>query len=145
MDLIYVGGGSTANLLTLWRRHGVEAVMRSAAVNGTILAGISAGANCWFEAASTDSFGPLAPLGDGLGFISGSACPHYHSEPGRAESFRTWVATDRLPGPGLGIDDHAAVVFEDFTATSVIAEVPEAHAYRLDGHNERRLTGRLLR
>lgn len=139
MDLIYVGGGSTANLLALWRRHGVDEVMRIAAATGTILAGISAGANCWFEASSTDSFGPLAPLNDGLGFIPGSACPHYHGEPGRAETFRTWIESGRLPGPGLAIDDHAAVVFESVTATSVIAESPEAHAYLVDGHDETRL------
>lgn len=133
MDLIYVGGGSTANLLAVWRRHGVDDIMRIAAKGGTILAGISAGANCWFEASSTDSFGPLAPLGDGLGFIPGSACPHYHGEPGRVETFRTWIESGRLPGPGLAIDDHAAIVFENFAATSVIAERPDAHAYLLDG------------
>jgi hypothetical protein len=88
---IYVGGGSTANLLALWRRHGVDEAMRRAADGGTILAGISAGANCWFEASSTDSFGPLAPLNDGLGFLTGSACPHFHGEPGREESFLRWI------------------------------------------------------
>src|SRR5690625_3017634 len=65
MDLIYVGGGSTANLLSLWRRHGVDEIMVRAAAEGAVLAGISAGANCWFEASSTDSYGPLAPLADG--------------------------------------------------------------------------------
>lgn len=139
MDLIYVGGGSTANLLTLWRRHGVDAILRQAAANGTILAGISAGANCWFEASSTDSFGPLAPLNDGLGFITGSACPHYHGEPGRAETFRTWVETGELPSPGLAIDDHAAVIFDNATATSVIAEEPGAHAYIVGGKGETQL------
>ncbi|MDN6122950.1 MAG: peptidase E [Brevibacterium sp.] len=133
MDLIYVGGGSTANLLALWRRHGVDDIMQWTVSDGTILAGVSAGANCWFEAASTDSFGSLAPLDEGLGFIPGSACPPYHGEPGRAETFRTWIESGRLPGPGLAIDDHAAVVFEEATATSVIAEEPEAHAYLLDG------------
>lgn len=139
MDLIYVGGGSTVNLLALWRAHGVDEIMAQAASNGTILAGISAGANCWFAASSTDSFGPLAPLNDGLGFIGGSMCPHYRGEPGRVESFRTWVETGRLPGPGLAIDDHAAVVFENSAATSVIAEKPEAHAYLVDGRAETRL------
>lgn len=145
MDLIYVGGGSTANLLAVWRRHGVDDIMRIAAKGGTILAGISAGANCWFEASSTDSFGPLAPLDDGLGFIPGSACPHYRGEPGRAETFRTWIESGRLPGPGLAIDDHAAVVFDNATTTSVIAERPDAHAYLLDdGTPPRCLPGRML-
>lgn len=137
MDLIYVGGGSTVNLLALWRRHGVDEIMARAAANGTILAGISAGANCWFEASSTDSFGPLAPLNDGLGFIAGSACPHYHGEQGRVETFRDWIGSEALPGPGIGIDDHAAVVFEDGTATSVLVERPGAHAYLIDRDRDR--------
>ncbi|MGC2975993.1 Type 1 glutamine amidotransferase-like domain-containing protein [Brevibacterium sp. FAM 25378] len=128
MDLIYVGGGSTVNLLALWRRHGVDEAMRDAVAGGTILAGISAGANCWFEASSTDSFGPLAPLNDGLGFLRGSACPHFHGEPGRAESFQKWIADGSLPGPGTAIDDHAAVVYEDGRATSVIVESAYARA-----------------
>lgn len=136
MGLTYVGGGSTANLLSLWRRHGVDEIMARAAAEGTVLAGISAGANCWFEASSTDSFGPLAPLADGLGFIPGSACPHYHGEPGRAESFRDWISTGQLPGPGMGIDDHAAVVFEDTAAASVLVEAPEARAYVVDQTGE---------
>lgn len=129
MELVYVGGGSTVNLLALWRRHGVVEIMREAAASGTILAGISAGANCWFEGSSTDSFGPLAPLTDGLGFLPGSVCPHFHGEAGRAESFRTWIAEQALPGPGLGIDDGAAVVFDDGVATSVITESPDAQAH----------------
>ncbi|GAA1523828.1 Type 1 glutamine amidotransferase-like domain-containing protein [Brevibacterium permense] len=132
MDLIYVGGGSTANLLSLWRRHGVDQRMREAAAGGTSLAGISAGANCWFEASSTDSFGPLAPLNDGLGFLRGSACPHFHGEPGRKESFREWIAQGRLPGPGIAIDDHAAVVYVDGAATSVMVESAGAQALVVD-------------
>lgn len=136
VDLIYVGGGSTANLMSLWRRHGVDDIMAEAAAGGAILAGISAGANCWFEASSTDSFGPLTPLTDGLGFIPGSVCPHYHGEPGRAETFREWIGTGQLPGPGLAVDDHAAVVFENLVATSVMVERPEAAAYAVDGSGD---------
>ena len=132
MDLIYVGGGSTANLLSLWRRHGVDELMKTAAAGGTILACISAGANCWFDASSTDSFGPLAPLNDGLGFLRGSACPHFHGEPGREESFLGWITDGSLPAPGIAIDDHAAVVYVDGVATSVMVESVEAAAYIVD-------------
>ena len=132
MDLIYVGGGSTANLLSLWRRHGVDELMKTAAAGGTILAGISAGANCWFDASSTDSFGPLAPLNDGLGFLRGSACPHFHGEPGREESFLGWITDGSLPAPGIAIDDHAAVVYVDGAAASVMVESVEAAAYIVD-------------
>ena len=61
-DLIFVGGGNTANLLAIWRVHGVDAILKEAWMSGVVLAGGSAGANCWFEASTTDSFGPLAPL-----------------------------------------------------------------------------------
>src|SRR5665647_2152109 len=58
-DIVYVGGGSTANLLAVWRLHGLPDILQTAAANGTILAGISAGMNCWFDASSTDSYGSV--------------------------------------------------------------------------------------
>src|SRR3982751_892540 len=67
-DVIYVGGGNTENLLAIWRVHGLDRVLREAWQRGTVLAGLSAGAICWFEAGVTDSFGAqLGPLRDGLG------------------------------------------------------------------------------
>ncbi len=68
-DVIYVGGGSTANLLAVWRVHGVDRILREAYDHGTLLCGISAGANCWAEGSHTDSFGPLTHLPDGLGLL----------------------------------------------------------------------------
>src|SRR5262245_14200298 len=76
-DIIYVGGGNTANMLAVWRLQGFDRALREALTTGTILAGVSAGSACWFECAVTDSFGPeLAQLNDGLGFLTGSNCPH---------------------------------------------------------------------
>lgn len=71
-DIVYVGGGNTANMLSVWRSHGVDDILREVYANGTLLCGISAGAACWFEACLTDSFGPLAPLNRGLGLLPGS-------------------------------------------------------------------------
>ena len=48
-DVIYVGGGNTANMLAIWRLHGVDKALKSAWEEGVILAGWSAGANCWFD------------------------------------------------------------------------------------------------
>ncbi|MGO1827924.1 Type 1 glutamine amidotransferase-like domain-containing protein [Candidatus Corynebacterium faecigallinarum] len=73
-DIIYVGGGNTANMLSVWRLHSLDTLLVEAYRRGTVLAGISAGAACWFEACLTDSFGPLAPLNDGLGLLTGSFC-----------------------------------------------------------------------
>ncbi len=120
-DVIYVGGGSTANLLAVWRLHGLPELLREAAANGTVLAGVSAGMNCWFEGASTDSFGPLAPLPDGLGLLRGSACPHYLGEPGRREKYLGWVA-DGVLGDGYAADDHAALLFRDGELVEAVAE-----------------------
>src|SRR3954453_9406918 len=93
-DVIWVGGGSTANLLAVWRTHGLDEVLREAYDKGVVLTGSSAGMNCWFEASVTDSFSPneLAGLRDGLGFIRGSACPHYDGEPLRRPTYRRLVA-----------------------------------------------------
>ena len=86
-DIIYVGGGNTANLLAVWRLHGLDRVLRKAYVEGTVLSGISAGAACWFESCLTDSFGGLEALNDGLGILPGSFCPHFNTELGRPRSF----------------------------------------------------------
>ena len=96
-DVIYVGGGSTVNLLAVWRAHGLDAILRRAWERGTVLCGISAGMNCWFESSVTDSFGPgLAPLHDGLGLLAGSACPHYDGEPERRPAYRSLIAAGEL-------------------------------------------------
>jgi len=146
-DIVYVGGGSTANLLAVWRLHGLPDILRTAASNGTILAGISAGMNCWFDASSTDSYGPLAPLPDGLGFLPGSACPHYLEEPDRRDKYLGWVASGAMPG-GYAVDQHAALLFRDGRFVEAIAEVGDHPAYRVErgpgGAHETELPVRLL-
>jgi peptidase E len=142
-DLIYVGGGSTANLLALWRLHGVATILEQAAADGAVLAGVSAGMNCWFEASSTDSFGPLAPLRDGLRWLRGSSCPHYFGEEGRAEKFRAWVADGSLP-PGYGVDDGVALVWRDGDLVEAIAERPEGQAFAVTAEGETPLDVRAL-
>ena len=129
-DLIYVGGGNTANLLAVWRVHGLDAILRDAWAAGVVLAGVSAGAICWFEAGITDSFGPtLAPLNDGLGFLPGSCCPHYDGEAQRRPTYRRCVG-EGLP-EGLAIDDGCAVHFRGRTVVEVVTSLPTARAYRV--------------
>ena len=129
-DVVYVGGGSTANLLALWRLHGVAEVLAEAVARGTVLAGVSAGMNCWFEGSATDSFGPLAPLPDGLGILAGSACPHYRGDPGRRETYLTWVGTGILP-PGHAIDDYAAALFRDGVLVDAVCEDEGNQVFRV--------------
>ncbi len=79
-DLIFVGGGNTANMLAIWRVHGVDSLLAEARDAGVVLAGSSAGGICWFESGVTDSFGPQLEQMDCLGFLSGSFCPHWDDE-----------------------------------------------------------------
>ncbi len=129
-DLIFVGGGSTVNLLAIWRVHGLDAILREAWTSGVVLAGGSAGANCWFEASTTDSFGPLAPLNDGLGLLPGSFCPHYAAEPGRRPLYQALVA-EGFPA-GIACDDLAAVHYVGTDVAEVVASDPSARAYRVN-------------
>lgn len=132
MDVIYVGGGNTVGMLAVWRAHGVDLALRSAWEQGVVLCGSSAGANCWFEASTTDSYrlGRADPLRDGLGFLPGSFCPHYRSEPARRSVYITAVAAGELP-PGYACDDGAAVHFCGSGPGSAVATAPGAAVSRV--------------
>ncbi|HWH14449.1 MAG TPA: peptidase E [Miltoncostaeaceae bacterium] len=126
-DAIYVGGGNTAALLAVWRVHGVDALLREAWSRGVVLAGLCAGAQCWFEAGVTASWGPrLAPLRDGLGVLPGSVCPHYGT---RREAYHRFVAQG-LPG-GIGVDDGAALHYVGGTLSRVVTSRAGATAHRV--------------
>jgi dipeptidase E len=129
-DAVYVGGGNTANMLAVWRAHGVDRALRAAHARGVVLAGLSAGAVCWFEAAVTDSFGPLRGLSGGLGLLPGSFCPHYDSEPERRPVYAR-LLSGGLP-PGYAADDGAAFHFIDGELQEVVASRPNARGYRVE-------------
>ncbi|GAB4514316.1 MAG: Type 1 glutamine amidotransferase-like domain-containing protein [Anaerolineae bacterium] len=128
-DVIYVGGGNTRSMLALWREWGVDAVLKEAMENGTILAGISAGAICWFEQCVTDSVWPLGVI-NGLGFLKGSACPHYNGEPERRPAYRDMVAKGNVMA-GIALDDGAGAHYVDGELRYVVTSRPNAHAYHL--------------
>jgi peptidase E len=131
-DVIFVGGGSVANMIAVWRVHGLDVILRKAWQAGIVLTGSSAGAICWFEGGTTDSFGrDLRAFTNGLGLLPGSYCPHYNSEPGRRPLFHRLVADGTLPG-GIACDDGAAAHFTDDTLTELTADRPTAGAYRVD-------------
>jgi dipeptidase E len=142
--LIYVGGGNTANLLAVWRTHGLDAILREAWEAGVVLCGVSAGAICWFEAGVTDSFGPaLQPLPNALGFLPGSFCPHYDGDAQRRPAFRAFLASGALPS-GHAADDGAALLFEGSTLADVVASRRNARGYAVTHEEERALATRRL-
>lgn len=148
-DAVYVLGGNTANLLALWRVHGVDAALRAAWEAGVVLAGMSAGAICWFEACTTDSFGPtLRPLGGALGFLAGSFVPHYHGEAQRRPLTLRLVGEGSLAA-GFAVDDDCALVFRGTELVEAVAVGPHAGAWRIEpdgrgGATERAIAVRRL-
>jgi dipeptidase E len=130
-DVIWVSGGNTANMLAIWRLHGVDAALREAWEAGVVLAGWSAGGICWFQAGVTDSFGPeLAPLEGGLGFLSGSFCPHYDSEEQRRPTYRRFVAAG-LPA-GYAAEDDVALHFAGTELAEAVSSRPDGRAFRVE-------------
>ena len=129
-DILYVGGGNTANLLAIWRLHGVDRAIRQAWQNGVILTGVSAGMICWFESSVTDSFGPLRELTDGLGLLPGSACPHYDGEARRRPTFHRLIRDKILPA-GVAADDGAAIHFIGQKISRCVASRRNARAYQV--------------
>ena len=131
-DVVLVAGGNTANMLAIWRVHGVDRALKAAWEAGVVLAGWSAGANCWFEASLTDSFGlNLDGLKDGTRFLPGSFCPHYDSESLRRPRYEELVGAGTLPD-GFAADDSVGILFEGRQVAEVVASLPGQHAYRVE-------------
>lgn len=130
-NVIYVGGGSTRNLLVLWREWQLDHILREAWQSGTVLAGISAGALCWFEEGLSDSVlaGDLQPL-ECLGFLPGAFSPHYDGEPNRRPAYQRFIGEQKL-GAGYAADDGAALHFIGTQLHRVVSSRPAAKAYRV--------------
>jgi len=133
-DVIYVGGGNTKSMLAVWREWGLPELLREAWYSGIILAGISAGAICWFEQGVTDAFaGELRPL-PCLGFLPGSCCPHYDGEAARRPTYHQLLLNGEIT-PGYAIDDGAALYFVNTDVHGVVASRRGATAYRVQMRN----------
>ena len=148
-DLIWVAGGSTANLLAVWRVHGLDAVLRECWLAGVVLMGVSAGSVCWHVGGTTDSFGlDLRPLTDGLGFLPYSNSAHHDAEEQRRPLIHRLIADGTLPD-GYATDNGAGLVYRGTELVGAFADRPDAFAYELERRpdgtvRETRLTTRLL-
>jgi len=127
-DVIYVGGGNTKSLLAVWHDWGLPEILREAWESGIVLAGVSAGAICWFEQGLTDSFSDqLWPL-DCLGFLPGSCCPHYDGEAQRRPSYHRLLAAGEISA-GVAIEDWTGIHFKDTEVYKVVSSKRGARAY----------------
>jgi peptidase E len=142
-DIVMVGGGNTANMLAIWRLHGVEDALRSAYASGTVLTGWSAGCLCWFDGGITDSFTPkLGPLHDGLRILGGSACPHYDSQDLRRPVYAREIAAGMAAG--IALEDAVAARYDDERLVEVVSARPDGRAFHVDAKGEHPLAVRAL-
>lgn len=148
-DLVWVGGGSVANLLALWRLHHVDRAMRAAWEKGVILGGVSAGSICWHTGGTTDSYGPvLRAVTDGLGLLPYANGVHYDSEVQRRPLLQRLIADGTLGDVAYATDDHVGIWYEGTEAARVVADAnypsfigPAAYVVTRDIHgvHERRV------
>ncbi|MCC7044232.1 MAG: peptidase E [Acidobacteria bacterium] len=129
-DVIYVGGGNTKSMLAVWREWNLPAVLKEAWTQGTVLAGVSAGAICWFDQGVTDSWADVLHTMSCLGFLPGTCCPHYDSEPDRRPSVHAFVedgTTDNV----LALDDGVGAHFIGRKHVATVSARATGTAYRV--------------
>jgi len=135
-DIIYVGGGNTRSMLALWREWGLDVILRKAWDAGILLCGPSAGSICWFEHGVTDSVpGQMNPI-QCLGFLPGSNCPHYDSEPMRRPSYTEMIGNGRLKD-GYAADDYAGLLYHGQEIKDIVSARPNARVYHVERHDNK--------
>ncbi|NES15318.1 MULTISPECIES: peptidase E [Micromonospora] len=148
-DVIWVGGGSVANLCAVWRVHGLPDILHECWQAGVVLGGVSAGSICWHLGGATDSYGPeLRPFTDGLGWLPYGNGVHYDSEEQRRPLMHRLVAEGTLPTSHC-TDDGVGLVYRGTELVEAVADREGVAAYEVtrapDGTaRETRIEPRLL-
>lgn len=133
-DVIFVGGGNTKSMLAVWRDWNLPDVLGRAWRSGIVLAGASAGAICWFETGITDSWADRLRVLPCLGWLPGSCCPHFDSEPDRRPSVHRMVARGETSGV-LALDDGVGAHFVGRRLSKLVSGRAKAGAFRVSGRN----------
>jgi peptidase E len=152
-DIVYVGGGNTRSMLRLWKKWGLDTILKNAYQKGVILSGLSAGAICWFEEGLTDSIpGALSKL-DCLGFLKGSNCPHFDGEVARQEAYKAKIVLGEMK-PGIACDDGVGLHYVNEKLEAIVSSRAKGLAYEYSFKEEtllelvlnpRRLTKNLIK
>lgn len=130
-DIVFVGGGNTKSALAVWREWSLDSFLGKALEAGVILAGMSAGAMCWFQQGLTDSFwGPMHRPLTCLGFLSGGCCVHYNGDPDRRRSMHAALEASAIE-PSIAIDDYAAALYSNGEVERILSWRDGAKAYRV--------------
>ena len=142
-DIIYVGGGNTLEMMRVWRRFGVDNLLRVAYHKGIVLSGISAGVICWFEWGHSDSMSFYRPKNwnyirvAGMGLIKGIHCPHFDGATRGQKRKSAFVKMiKKIGGTGIAIDGSCAIQLVDGTYRLIQAR-PRTGAYSVFKKNGR--------
>ncbi|NOT76330.1 MAG: peptidase E [Cyclobacteriaceae bacterium] len=131
MDIIFVGGGNTLNMIAIWKAQGIDLALRKAYESGIVMSGGSAGSLCWFQSGTTDSRPIKLSKVDCLGWIKGSHCPHYDAEVQRRPLYQDLIKKGELP-PGYACDNNAGIYFENEQFVKSVALNKESKSYYVD-------------
>lgn len=147
-DVVWVNGGSVANLLAVWDVHDLRPAMRAAWEAGVVLSGVSAGSICWYLGGTTDSFGPqLRAVTNGLGLLPYGSGVHYDSEAERRPTVHRCVGDGTLPETHC-TDDGVGLVYRGTELAEAVTDVDGKGAYVVtregDGVREERIEPRRL-
>ena len=133
-DIIYVGGGNTKSMLAVWKEWKLDKLLFKAYNKGTVLAGVSAGAICWFDTGITDSWASNLNYIDCLGILPGSCCPHYDSEKDRRPSVHKFIEQEKIKSVHA-IEDGAAIHFVDDAPYRNISFFKNSKVFFVDKQN----------
>ncbi len=137
-DFIYVGGGDTVYMLEKWKEAGIDKLVKEAYERGVIIAGLSAGAICWFKDMYTDSPSVTGEesyaLFPGADYLDGVCCPHFElREKDYVEALKKSLKNYQ---PIYGIEGDAGLVFKNEKLSGGISSGGKAYTLRINGEDE---------
>ena len=133
-DVVFVGGGNTKSMLAVWNEWGLPNLLKQVYINGAVLAGVSAGAICWFNRGVTDSWANSLKIMDCLGFVAGNCCPHYDEEEERRPAVHELLKNGNLE-QCYAIEGGCAIHCVDGEIQNAVSFAPNKKAYFITSHN----------
>ena len=133
-DIVFVGGGNTKSMLAVWNEWGLPNLLKQAYINGAVLAGVSAGAICWFNRGVTDSWANSLKIMDCLGFVDGNCCPHYDEEEERRPAVYKFLKNGKLE-QCYAIEGGCAIHCVDDEIQNAVSFAPNKKAFFITTHN----------
>ena len=131
-DFIYVGGGDTVYMIEKWKQLGIDKLIKDAYERGVIIAGLSAGAICWFEKMYTDSQSVNGndnySVQPGLGYLDGICSPHFELR--KDDYFEALKDSENDFSVIYGIEGDAGLVFKDEKLVGSISSGGKAYVIR---------------